>query len=190
MREHAEKQKSDWVKVGPCLYRYKGGAYYALFKVDGKQIRRSLETADLELARRLLRQLRNDMEVSNAARIKLTLDEMAARYLETIRGRPSTVVHKNNAIRLLLKDWPKDAPRELAKIRRSHVETWVASYKGKAASTVNDYIATARALFEQAVNDGELAGSPILGVKYWKRGKPIRLTPNYEQFRAITHPRR
>ena len=57
-------------------------------------------------------------------------------------------------------------------------------------STVNDYIATARALFEQAVNDGELAGSPILGVKYWKRGKPIRLTPTYEQFRAITHPRR
>ena len=107
MREHAEKQKSDWVKVGPCLYRYKGGAYYALFKVDGKQI------------------------------------------------------------------------------RRSHVETWIAAYKGKAASTVNDYIATARALFEQAVNDGELAGSPILGAKYWKRGKPLRLTPTYEQFQAI-----
>jgi len=185
MKAKAEKQKSDWAKVGPCLYRYRGAAYYALFKLGGKQIRRSLETGDLELARRRLRALRNEAEVSNSVRTKLTLDQMAARYLETVRGRPSTVVHKQNAIRLMLKDWPKEAPRELAKIRRSHVEAWIASYKDKAAATVNDYIATARALFEQAVNDGELAGSPVLGVKYWKRGKPIRLTPTYEQFLAI-----
>ncbi|MEO6053705.1 MAG: tyrosine-type recombinase/integrase [Chthoniobacterales bacterium] len=110
---------------------------------------------------------------------------MAARYLETVRGRPSTVSHKGNAIRMMLRDWPKDAPRALAKIRRSHVETWIASYKKKAASTVNDYIATARAMFDQAVNDRELAISPASGVKYWKREKPIRLTPTYEQFRDI-----
>lgn len=171
--------------MGPCLYRYREGTYYALFKLGGKQIRRSLETGDLALARRRLRALRNEAEVSDSVRTKLTLDHMAARYLETVRGRPSTVVHKNNAIRLMLRDWPKDAPRELAKIRRFHIETWIASYKDKAAATVNDYIATARALFEQAVNDGELAGSPVLGVRYWKRGKPIRLTPSYEQFLAI-----
>jgi len=185
MRGKAQKKKSDWAKVGSCLYRYRGATYYALFKLGGKQIRRSLETEDLALARRRLRALRNDTEVSGSALTRLTLDDMAARYLETIRGRASTVVHKKNAIRLMLKDWPEDAPRELAKIRRSHIEKWIASYKGKAGSTVNDYIATARALFEQAVNDGELAGSPILGIKYWKRGKPIRLTPTYEQFLAI-----
>jgi integrase len=113
------------------------------------------------------------------------MEQMAARYLETVRGRPSTVSHKGNAIRMMLRDWPKNAPRELAKIRRSHVEAWIASYKGKAAATVNDYIATVRAMFDQAVSDGELSASPTLGVKYWKREKPIRLTPTYEQFRAL-----
>ncbi|PTX93829.1 hypothetical protein DB345_19830 [Spartobacteria bacterium LR76] len=194
MRATAQTGKPDWVKVGPCLYRYKGDTYYALLKLGGKQIRRSLETTDADLARRRLRQLRSELETTTAARTKISLDQMAARYAETVRGKPSTVKHKLNAVRLLLADWPKDAPRELFKIRRSHVETWIASYKGKAASTVNDYIATARAIFEQAVNDGELALSPILGVKYWKREKPIRLTPTYEQFRAIVadlrHPSR
>jgi len=185
MHATAGKKKTEWVKVGPCLYRYKEETYYALFKLAGKQIRRSLETGDLELARRRVRQLRGEIEISKAARTKLSMEEMAQRYLGTVRGRPSTVSHKGNAIRMMLRDWPKDAPRDLAKIRRSHIEKWITSYKGKAAATVNDYIATVRAMFDQAINDGELAVSPTLGVKYWKREKPIRLTPTYEEFQAI-----
>ncbi len=46
MRTNAEEQKSDWAKVGPYLYRYKGVTYYALFKLVGKQIRRSLALAN------------------------------------------------------------------------------------------------------------------------------------------------
>lgn len=68
MKANAERQKSDWAKVGPYLYR--GTAYYAPFKLGGKQIRRSLKTGDLDL--------------------------LAARCLETVR--------------LMLKDWPKEAP--------------------------------------------------------------------------------
>ncbi len=185
MQPGEKPPKSEWVKVGPCLYRYKGAKYYTLVKVAGKQIRRSLETTDLAVARRLLRQFRTDLEISAAVRSKLTLEEMASRYLETVRGRPSTVTHKRHAIRMLLKDWPKGAPRELAKIRRSHIETWVANYEDKAGSTVNEYLVAVRAMFDQAVNDRELAVSPVVGIKYRKRGKPIRLTPTYEQFRAI-----
>jgi hypothetical protein len=34
-------------KVAECLYRYSSnGVYYARFKTDGKEIRRSLETTD------------------------------------------------------------------------------------------------------------------------------------------------
>jgi hypothetical protein len=34
-------------KVGECLYRYSSnGVYYARFKADGKEIRRSLETTE------------------------------------------------------------------------------------------------------------------------------------------------
>jgi len=35
------KPEPDWKKVGPCLYRYKGQAYYGLVKHRGKQIRDS-----------------------------------------------------------------------------------------------------------------------------------------------------
>ncbi len=35
--------------VGECLYRSHNGMYYALVKVSGKQIKRSLKTADLAL---------------------------------------------------------------------------------------------------------------------------------------------
>lgn len=41
-------------KVGKCLYRNHRGTYFALVKVNGKQIKRSLETKDRELADRSL----------------------------------------------------------------------------------------------------------------------------------------
>jgi hypothetical protein len=34
--------KGTFRKVGECLYRYSNGVYYARFKADGKEIRRSL----------------------------------------------------------------------------------------------------------------------------------------------------
>jgi len=40
-------------KVGECLYRYSSnGVYYGRIRVDGKEIKRSLETTDRLLAKR------------------------------------------------------------------------------------------------------------------------------------------
>ena len=48
--------------AGENLYRSdSSGIYYALFKRDGKQIRRSLKTTDKELARRKLAELRRQV---------------------------------------------------------------------------------------------------------------------------------
>ena len=42
-------------KVGECLYRYSSdGVYYARIRVDGKEIKRSLETTDRAIAQREL----------------------------------------------------------------------------------------------------------------------------------------
>jgi len=38
-------------KVGECLYRYSNGVYYARIRVEGKEIKRSLETTDPSLVR-------------------------------------------------------------------------------------------------------------------------------------------
>jgi hypothetical protein len=46
-------------KVGECLYRYSNGVYYARIRVEGKEIKRSLETTDPVLARRKLAQFKD-----------------------------------------------------------------------------------------------------------------------------------
>jgi hypothetical protein len=51
--------QASFKKVGECLYRYPAtGAYYALVKRNGKQFRRSLKTADRQLAERKLADFR------------------------------------------------------------------------------------------------------------------------------------
>ncbi len=38
-------QKGDWIRVAPCLYRYQNtGAYYAVLRLAGKLIRKTLKT--------------------------------------------------------------------------------------------------------------------------------------------------
>jgi len=54
--------------VAECLYRYSSnGVYYARIKSDGKEIRRSLETTDRQLANRNLKKLKEEQ-----SQIKLT----------------------------------------------------------------------------------------------------------------------
>jgi hypothetical protein len=67
--QQTTETKADWKKVGPCLYRYRNGTYYALIKRQGKQFRRSLETTDLAHARRKLPGVRRDLEETDRSRI-------------------------------------------------------------------------------------------------------------------------
>jgi integrase len=55
---------------------------------------------------------------------------------------------------------------------------WSASYWNSALSLVRDALA-------KAVDDHVIMESPAAKLTYRKRKKPIRLTPSYEQFRAI-----
>ena len=49
-----QEDEGAFQKVGPCLYRYRNGTYYARFKSGGKEIRCSLETTDRKQAERNL----------------------------------------------------------------------------------------------------------------------------------------
>ena len=63
-------------KVGECLYRYSNGVYYARIRVEGKEIKRSLETTDPALARRKLADFRNEQRQIDRSQGKLTLDAL------------------------------------------------------------------------------------------------------------------
>ena len=51
------KKSQEFNKVAECLYRNGNRLYHALVKVNGKQIRRSLKTNDLAIAKRRLVEL-------------------------------------------------------------------------------------------------------------------------------------
>jgi hypothetical protein len=71
---------SGFRKVGPCLYRYRNGNYYARFKSGGKEIRRSLETTDRKLAERNLAKTKEEQSQIDRSQGKLTLVELCDRF--------------------------------------------------------------------------------------------------------------
>ena len=84
-------------KVGECLYRYSSnGVYYARIRVEGKEIKRSLETTDPALARRKLADFRNEQRQIDRSQGKLTLDALCDRYLlvKLRHQKPKTVERK------------------------------------------------------------------------------------------------
>ena len=177
---------SSWKKIGPCLYRYvPSGEYYGLIKIRGKQIRRSLGTRDLVLARRKVQELRRDLELTDPELAHRTLESQADRFLPTLSGGPSTLDKAKRYVNDLKADWPKDAPRLLSKIRKGDCEQWLASLGHLSPSSINAYITCATKFFALAVTDGAIAHSPMTGIKYRRRGKPTRLTPTPEQFEAM-----
>src|SRR6516165_11398850 len=86
---------SVFQKVGPCLYRYKNGTYYARFKSGGKEIRCSLRTADRKLAERNLAERKKQQSQIDPAKSRMTLAELCDVYLETIQHQhPKTIERK------------------------------------------------------------------------------------------------
>jgi integrase len=159
--------------------------YYALIKFRGKQIKRTLGTQDLPLARRKLQDLRRDLELTDPQLAHRTLESHAERFLPTVSGTPSTVSKAQRYVNDLLTGWPKKSPRLLSKIRRGDCEHWLASLGHLSPSSINAYTTCAAKFFALAVSDGAIAHSPMAGIKYRRRGKPTRLTPTVEQFEAI-----
>lgn len=91
MSKQKKAKESDWKKIGPCLYRYRDAKYYGLFKILGKQIRKSLETEDLAYARRKLPEKRVEVEKLDQDLGRCDLDGHKDEYLKTITGATSTV---------------------------------------------------------------------------------------------------
>lgn len=183
-QQQEEETESDWKKIGPCLYRYRGAKYYALLKHGGKQIRRSLDTTDLPLARRRLAEFRRDLETTDPTLSARTLEAQVTRFQATLTGAASTLDNHKRTLKKLLVDWPNDAPRILRKITKTDCQQWLAQYD-LAVNTTNQMLTLARRFFDSAVNDGVIPRNPMEEIKYRKPPKLIRLTPTRGQFDAI-----
>ena len=178
-------------KVGECLYRHSSnGVYYARFKADGKEIRRSLETTDRDLARRKLAEEKEKERQIDRSQGKLTLRELCDQWLKTIQGSKKTLEAKEYIANRIKGHWPTGSLVQVAKIKPSDCDLWLArcarkSQNGFSASSRNAHVQVLKEVFTRALRDRIISHSPAAHLKYIKRQKPIRLTPTCEQFKAI-----
>jgi integrase len=178
-------------KVGECLYRYSSnGVYYGRIRVDGKEIKRSLETTDRELAKRKLAHFKDEQRQIDRSQGKLTLSELCDRYLKTIQHqKPKTAERKMCIVGRIKNDWPTGKLTQIAKVKPSDVDLWLSSIAQRAnrfgSASRNLHISCVKEVFALAVRDRIIPVSPALHLRSAKREKPIRLTPSFEQFKAI-----
>src|SRR5215208_2962523 len=106
MDTRKDKQRA-FQKVGECLYRYSSnGVYYARIKTDGKEIRRSLETTDRQLASRNLKKLKEEQSQIDRSKSKMMLAELCDRYLRVIQHqKPKTIERKRLIVRRIKSQW-------------------------------------------------------------------------------------
>jgi integrase len=177
-------------KVGECLYRYSNRVYYARIRVDGKEIKRSLETTDRASANRKLARFKREQRQIDRSQGKLTLAELCDKYLETIEHQsPKTIEGKTCIVGRIKRLWPSGKLTQVAKIKPSEVDLWLASVARRAkrfgAASRNAHLSCIKEVCALAVRDRIIPASPAQHLKYAERKKPIRITPTFEQFKAI-----
>jgi integrase len=181
-----EKQVRAFQKVGECLYRYSSnGVYYARFKTHGKELMRSLRTTDPAIARRNLAQRKAEQGGIDRSRGKCTLAELADEYLRTARHqKEATIERKTLIVRRIKNDWPTGTQTQIARIKPSHVRTWLARY-AKTPAAHNLHLAAIKEILDRAHDDGLIAFNPAAKLKPIKLERPIRRTPSLDEFKAI-----
>jgi len=147
-------------KVGESLYRYSSNrVYYARIKVSGKEIKRSLRTTDPTLARRNLAALKDERRQIDRSQGRITLGELADRYLETVlHQKPKTVERKTFIVGKIKQDWPTGALTQITRIKPSDVDLWLSRYRFGSASR-NLFISCIKEIFALAMRDRRFPSS-------------------------------
>jgi integrase len=113
------------------------------------------------------------------------LGELCERYLKTVQHqKPKTIERKTFIVKRIKTDWPTGRFTQVSKIKPSDVDAWLSRYPFGSASR-NLHISCVKELFNSAVRDRIISASPAAHLRSAKREKPIRLTPTFEQFKAI-----
>jgi integrase len=176
-----------WKRSGVGLYCYQPtGAYFARVRYGGKLYRRSLGTNDYTLARRKLADYRHDLQRTDASKGKTSFATVLDAYEQTLTGAGATLEKKRAVLAKLRRTWFGIESLPLRTVTPSDVSRWLARHYGeKSASYHNAALSVTRTALESAVRDRIIVENPAKHLKYRKRARPIRLTPTFEQFKAI-----
>jgi integrase len=181
--------KNTWEKVKRSigLYRYKPtGQYFARLRFCGKLHRKKLGTTDHELAKRKLADFKRTLERVDATKGNASFAAVLDDYRKTLIGAPSTIEDKGVIIDKLKRTLYGAQTLPLRDLKPSQIESWLAQHYGhKSASYYNGALMLVRDALQTAVKDRIIPENPARELTYRKRKMPIRLTPSFEQFKAI-----
>ena len=185
----SDSQKNTWEKSSRSigLYRYvPTGRYFARVRYCGKLYRKSLETDAAALAKRRLAEFRRTLERTDATSGKKSFAAVLDDYGKTLIGASSTIEDKRVIIDRLKSTLFGAATLPLCELKPTQVKAWLATHYGhKSASYYNSALMLIRDALETAVRDRVIAENPAKDLKYRKRKTPIRLTPSWQEFKAI-----
>src|SRR5262245_22445478 len=173
--------RNVWAKIKRerGLYKYvPNGTYHARVRFRGKLYRRKLETGDLALAKRKLREFKNDLERTDATKGNTSFGKVLDDYAATLTGAESTIEDKGVIIKKLRSTWFGIDSLPLRTVKPSQVSAWLTKHYGHLSSAAyNGALCVVRAALDSAVKDRILIDSPADSLTYRKRKQPIRLTP-------------
>jgi len=173
--------------VGENLYRSQSsGIYYAIFRREGKLIKRSLKTTDKELAKRRAAKLRQKVARLNTKEgAAILFQDFAKRWLDahTITLKPRARARRGQCI-TALNHFFKGKP--VRSITETEVERWATRRaQDRSARTFNMELETLRLIFEYAMRQGLTLENPALAVPRRKLSKPQIVIPSKPQFKRL-----
>ena len=173
-------------KVAECLYRNAHGTYFALLKVRGTQIKRSLKTKDAVLARRRLAEMRTKVQGLSGDEKTMTFEQLAARWLASKKPelRPASYGRLEGTIRSVTPFF-KGLP--VRSIGNAEIERWKITRSDEISPRTFNYERdTLRLVFEYARTTLRiLLDNPAEGIKKRKGIKTAPEIPSKGQFRAL-----
>lgn len=179
-------KSQEFKRVGECLYRNQNKTYFALIKVAGKQIRRSLKTDDLALAKRRLVELRSKAErLNGTGNPNVRFDEFADGWLESIKSDMKPKSWDRRRVALVgLRPFFKGVP--IKSVAYAQIDEWRRGRGGKlSARSHNIELETLKIILRRACERGILLDNHADGFKRRKQPKNAPEIPTRQEFMKL-----
>jgi integrase len=181
-------QKGQWIRVAPCLYRYRSSGVYDAFVLrSGKLIRRSIEKQTPSKSPNVsCGDFLGEQEHAAPDAHKTYRDVHMKEFLAERTGAPKTLKRYRQLTDHVCANWPGGAHQVLAKVDHSQCSKWLSQWNGKVAA-YNHARQWLLAFLEFATANRKLQKSPMDKrlVKAMRRPQVIRNAPTPEKFDAI-----
>jgi integrase len=192
MKESAIESKSaQWQKTQYAnLVRYvSSGTLFARFRVRGKLVRQSLDTTDLETAKRKLSELERKERgaVVDRRKGKMTFGEALEIYRQRINAdpalKPRTKDYFEQRVRALGKVWPELESTGIRRISLRDCEKWSERFAEKySPNAYNHTLSILRHVIDIAVKQVVRYDNPAREIKRMSEKPKMVILPGFEKF--------